>query len=194
MSLFYSLYKHSKATCRISPLFFHRLFIQGHIAESREAYFTSTPSDNLYAFFQEPNLIIEDLYLGSGYHAAQWEWLEDNNIKNIVNVALEVPNFFTDDLSYLECQSIKDDGLESFDSLDNIIDSIHNCLEKKEKVYIHCLVGRSRSATIIIAYLMKYKNMALLEAVHFVREKREVVNPSLKLMNVIEEWWSNKVN
>ena len=41
---------------------------------------------------------------------------------------------------------------------------------------------------------MKYKNMNLLEAVYFVRGKRGVVNPSLKLMNVIEEWWSNRTN
>ena len=39
---------------------------------------------------------------------------------------------------------------------------------------MHCMMGISRSATIVIAYLMLKKDMSIMDAVAMVRGKREV--------------------
>ena len=47
------------------------------------------------------------------------------------------------------------------------------------KVLVHCVQGVSRSAVLVIAYLMIKEGMPVQEAVRKVREKREICpNPS----------------
>jgi len=45
-------------------------------------------------------------------------------------------------------------------------------------VLVHCHMGVSRSATVVIAYLMKYFHMTHREAYNFVKKKRSVINPN----------------
>lgn len=49
---------------------------------------------------------------------------------------------------------------------------------KKEKILVHCLAGQSRSATIVVAYLMKYQNLTVEQALQIVQEKRIYANPN----------------
>jgi len=72
---------------------------------------------------------------------------------------------------------IKDEGheniLQYFDEAADYIEERPN-----ERVLVHCQQGRSRSATIIIAYLMKYKSMSLKEAYLFVDHMRGWIRPN----------------
>jgi protein-tyrosine phosphatase len=49
---------------------------------------------------------------------------------------------------------------------------------KKGNVLVHCFAGISRSATVVIAFLMKYKKMNFEEAFEFTKQKREIINPN----------------
>uniref|UniRef100_A0A8B9JHY2 Dual specificity protein phosphatase n=1 Tax=Astyanax mexicanus TaxID=7994 RepID=A0A8B9JHY2_ASTMX len=50
---------------------------------------------------------------------------------------------------------------------------IDHALSKPEsKLLVHCVMGRSRSATLFLAYLMIYKNMTVVEAIEHVKERR----------------------
>lgn len=44
----------------------------------------------------------------------------------------------------------------------------------KGKILVHCQVGVSRSATIVLAYLMLKQNMTLAEAIKKVKERRGI--------------------
>jgi protein-tyrosine phosphatase len=43
---------------------------------------------------------------------------------------------------------------------------------------VHCAAGVSRSATIVIAYLIMKKNMTCEEALKFARSKRPIIDPN----------------
>ena len=43
---------------------------------------------------------------------------------------------------------------------------------------MHCFGGISRSATIVIAYMMKKEMMNLEEAFNYVKERRDIINPN----------------
>ena len=58
-------------------------------------------------------------------------------------------------------------------------DFIHKALSKNQAVLVHCQQGISRSATIIIAYLMLANDLTYLEAFAHVRFKRPIVSPNL---------------
>ncbi len=55
---------------------------------------------------------------------------------------------------------------------------MHGIYEKKERCLVHCAAGVSRSATIVLAYLMKYHHNTLKEAFYFLIEKRPQIWPN----------------
>ncbi|CAG5124219.1 unnamed protein product, partial [Candidula unifasciata] len=56
--------------------------------------------------------------------------------------------------------------------------SAHSVGRKGGKTLVHCLAGVSRSATICIAYLVKYQHMTLEEAYKHVKKRRPVIHPN----------------
>jgi protein-tyrosine phosphatase len=50
------------------------------------------------------------------------------------------------------------------------------------KVLVHCFAGKSRSTTMVLAYLMEAQGMTLLEAYTLVKEKRPIVLPNMGFM------------
>lgn len=68
---------------------------------------------------------------------------------------------------------------------------IHDEMLKGKDVYVHCNMGRSRSATIIIAYLMRYKKMHLADALDFIKSKHPEANPNLGFITQLSHYQPN---
>lgn len=55
-------------------------------------------------------------------------------------------------------------------------------------VLVHCMAGISRSATIVIAYLMKEKGMGMEDAYDYVKERRSIVRPNSGFRRRLREY------
>jgi len=58
----------------------------------------------------------------------------------------------------------------------------------KRRTYVHCMQGVSRSATVVIAWLMFHHGWTRDEALAFLREKRPIVRPNSAFMERLMEW------
>ncbi|KAG4087755.1 phosphatases II [Neocallimastix lanati (nom. inval.)] len=68
----------------------------------------------------------------------------------------------------------------------NIIDSTR--LGDKHSILVSCQQGVSRSATLVIAYVMKTKQWGLMKSYNFVKEKCPWIAPNITLMNELSEF------
>ena len=57
-----------------------------------------------------------------------------------------------------------------------------------ERTLVHCMKGKSRSATVLAAYLMRKENSSALDAVQRLQTLRPVVRPNPGFLRQLREW------
>ena len=132
----------------------------------------------MYDLTYKPNLVIENLFLGNAYNARNFYELKKNNIGLIINCSKDIPNYFEDEMDYIRVYV--EDKLNQciYKYLDTTITQMHEYLKvnPNKNILIHCFMGSSRSATVIIAYLIKYRKYTRRDALLFLKQKRHLVN------------------
>ena len=145
-----------------------------------------------------PSKIFNWLYLGSFLNACDIKELKFNGINKILNCAIECHNTkLPDDIQEMHL-NIKD--LENFDIINYFEEAneyINYCKLEGNTLLVHCKFGISRSASFIIAYLIKYSKLSVEDALKFVKEKRSKINPNKGFINQLyeyEKWLNEKKN
>jgi protein-tyrosine phosphatase len=87
-------------------------------------------------------------------------------------VAAHVTNLYPDRFTYLTLDLRDLPEFPILKVLPQAIEFIDETLEGNGCCLVHCNAGISRSATIVLAYLMKKKGMTLNQAFTFLRSKR----------------------
>ncbi|KAI9295683.1 dual specificity protein phosphatase 12 [Neoconidiobolus thromboides FSU 785] len=123
--------------------------------------------------------IKEHLYLGS-YDALQKpQLLETLNITHILTVGKNMNNCnLTEKIIRLQINVFDEENenlLQYFDQTNNFIDA---AIKQNGNVLVHCMAGISRSATVVIAYLMKKHNWSVEEALNQVTKARSIIDPN----------------
>nr|XP_056705115.1 dual specificity protein phosphatase 13-like [Euleptes europaea] len=122
------------------------------------------------------------LYLGDAWAARSKTVLQDLGITHILNAA-DGPYNINTGARYYRDLPVEYYGVQAFDdsSFDISIffhdaaNFIHKALKTGEgKVFVHCAMGLSRSATLVLAYLMLHENLTLVEALRSVDSHRGI--------------------
>ena len=131
------------------------------------------------------NQITDKIYLGNEDTARDKELLKKLNISNILICAEGCNTFYPDEYKYkiLYLDDAVDEDLlswikEAFEFIDS----------SKDNIYIHCVMGISRSASIVIAYIMYKNKMTFNEAFDFVAKKRKVISPNTGFQNQLKKF------
>ncbi|XP_014204662.1 dual specificity protein phosphatase MPK-4 [Copidosoma floridanum] len=125
----------------------------------------------------EPNL-----YLGNLTAATDLDWLKQTQISHILTVdSCPLPRKIQDSLPHIKLKYMQMTDMPREDLLTSFEDSnqfIQSALDSGGKVLVHCYFGVSRSATIVIAFVMKKYNFPFDKAFEAVKAKRRFVGPN----------------
>jgi len=138
--------------------------------------------------------IIDGLFIGNESSALNYEFLTKNNIKCVIRIETYEPDLKILDMydklnieyTRYSIYDLPEVDIRSY--LNEIADVINDEIQHNN-VLVHCYAGQCRSPTMVIAYLIKYKNMTLCESYTFVKNKRNIsLNPSFfgQLYDVFE--------
>lgn len=125
-----------------------------------------------------PACILPGLFLGSQDAAANLEPLRSLGIRRILNCAIDSPCFFPDVFDYLEIPLYDEEDVDLGPALKAGVEFIEKSLASQQPVLVHCIAGASRSASVVIAYLMLKRNMSFEEAYTHVKSIRPAVQPN----------------
>ena len=153
----------SKKLARFFPLVHNTLKFFGI---KNVLYKDATPIDH----------IIDNIYLGDFRTADNIDILRQYNITHIINCAFNLPNKYPDQITYkrLELRDEPDQPI-----LERLEEAYQFIKENKDKnIFVHCVFGKSRSASVVIFYIMKEKKMNFQEAKNFVKNIRNIVEPN----------------
>lgn len=127
------------------------------------------------------------LYLGS-QSSTHTDILVKHHIQHVISIGCN-PLERNITISKYEIEDNGDpNNLDNFFS--KIIPEIHNIINesinKQLPILVHCQAGISRSASVIITWLMFYKNMTYEEAYKYVKERRPVIMPNITFVDYMK--------
>lgn len=134
-----------------------------------------------------PDEIVPGLWLGSLDSVRNRHFLRRKGITHVLSIIENECSFFPEMFKYkhISAKDCEQQDLTPFFEESNawISEGRH-----KGGVVVHCAMGVSRSASLVIAYVMKSKKMNFEEAFRHVKFKREVIYPNDSFRNQLRDY------
>lgn len=168
-----------------TPSMFRSLTTGEDYFERRNLRIACTQKSPWDDFRPQASEIIPRLYLADMYTATDPLTLQRLGISHVVSVISKPWYTYPTHVQNM-CLPIQDRVSANLGGyLDAAVDWIKHALEASEdaRVMVHCMWGMSRSASVVIAYLMVTRGMSLPRSLRLVKAKRCIVRPNRGFMH-----------
>jgi protein-tyrosine phosphatase len=127
------------------------------------------------------SLILPNLLLGDINGAHDLDFLQKHGITHVLS-ALEcdfsTPELVAQEVVHMRVLLFDCEDEKISDVFERTTEFIRSALAEGGVVYVHCLMGMSRSPTLVAAYLILEKGMTDGEALEFLHARRSCVDPN----------------
>lgn len=144
---------------------------------------------------EDVSQILEDssLYLSSHHPAKNIAILKHYQITHIVAITHLEAVHFPDDFQYKHLQLTDSRQSTLLDYFEDVNKWIDEARTNSGRVLVHCEAGMSRSASIVIGYLLgtsdhSIRINSLKEAYLFTKSKRNVIRPNYGFINQVQQY------
>lgn len=142
----------------------------------------------------EPTEIVPGIFLGNGYNASNKQTLKHYKITSIINASVEIPNSYENQLLYKYCRiPILDDNhhhiIEYIPEILRFFDETP--IDSEHALLIHCYMGSSRSASIVLLYLIVKYGYNFDAALTLIKAKRPIVNINTNFLEDVRLYIEN---
>lgn len=127
------------------------------------------------------NQVIPRLFIGDDRVAFNKPVLDKHQITHILNVATDVPNQFHEDITYMKIVLFDVETQNIIQYFGSTFEFIEKALRENDRnrVLVHCNAGISRSASLIIAYLLQKRIFVYFDdAYSHLKKVRPIIEPN----------------
>lgn len=136
-----------------------------------------------------PDMISEHIYLGDRYAAFNKDWLLSNNVTHIVNMAaVTCQCYFPGTFKYLSISILDTVSQDISQFFEACTKYINKAVNGGGRVLVHCEAGRSRSATIVLQYMVTEYKLTLKAAYKRVKKARPIVMPNITFFSQLRKF------
>jgi len=132
------------------------------------------------------------IYIGSIWNAADEEFIKNNNITTILHFATDFPGIqLVPHVTSLHQNILRYSVAEhtsQFSIIQNCTSILHKAISENQNILVHCMRGRSRSVSVVIAYLMEYHGYTYNDAREFIALKRPFIGPHEGLVAQLQKF------
>lgn len=139
-------------------------------------------------------LILPLVALGS-VDATHPDCLFENDIESVLSLGTseyKTVDFPLKSHLYFKLDDSPEDAQALKDILQQCIQFIEQETAKQRRVLVHCGAGISRSATVVVAYVMRYKQMSFTEALQYVKDRKPDIAPNRGFLNLLQTFDAKK--
>merc|ERR1711997_5373 len=161
--------------------------------DTQEIHFLDTFSMSIHELSE---ILPNQLYISSHKTSCDSEVLETKGITHILSILPHAKKVYPEKFNYKIITDIEDEKddvnaakLSKIFTECNIF--IHDCLTKNGRILVHCKAGKSRSVSLVIAYLMVLTSYGCEQLVNFVKTRRLCAQPNFKFMGVLKEYYGH---
>ncbi len=151
---------------------------------SQESLFPLEKKEENTAYLIE---VIPGLFLGNYKAASNEKLLSENKIEVIFNLVESLENRFPDNIVYHNFKISDSSNFTLDERVSEINVHLHNYLSNNRRVLVHCRQGISRSPSVIIAFLIKFKDFSFEQAFSFVRSKAKNIEPNFGFLAQLQK-------
>lgn len=150
----------------------------GHASVLADYPFLSSVALDRLTFY--PCHVQPFLFIGSSMVASSKKAVEDLQIEAVLNTALELPNYHEGTaISYMKVPFEDDPDQGLADGLADALPFMARHITADRRILVHCHQGLSRSAAVVVAYLMASRGCGYFRAIDVLRRARPSVQPNL---------------
>ena len=139
----------------------------------------------------EANEVIQGIYLGDINSVYDIKKLKEIGITNIISVISGFIPPYPNDFNYLVINALDNTNTSLLTHFEETNCFIDDAFINNGKVLIHCQYGRSRSATILSAYIIKSFGMDVKNSLNVVKSKRDIIQPNEHFIKELKEYYSS---
>ncbi len=127
-----------------------------------------------------------NLYISDKFGVCDLKQLEKNNIHDVMCVTTDVMDEFSG-IKYHYIPMWDDPGFDIIKTFDKAFPIIDKLILKNKNIVINCRVGMSRSAAVIIGYLI-YKKMSYEDAYNLLKSCRDIIKPNKGFIDQLKKY------
>ncbi|XP_037538406.1 dual specificity phosphatase 28 [Nematolebias whitei] len=132
--------------------------------------------------------VSSSLLISNARSACSEELLQQEAVTLCINVSRQQPFPSAGAVAKLRVPVYDDPGEDLYAHFDRCADAIQTEAELGGRSLVYCKNGRSRSAAVCMAYLMKHRGMTLSEALQRLKTARRVVEPNLGFLSQLQRY------
>ena len=145
---------------------------------------------NAKLIISDMNYICDNIYLGDSTSAKNESYLQQFNITTVINCADEIKSNYSD-IKFLKLNLYDMSNENLFPQFEFAYKFIKKNADNN--ILIHCFMGRSRSASLVVFYLMKEKGWDYDTCIDFIKLKRPSINPNSAYVIQLKDYYENYI-